>query len=171
MRVTVVPAQVTTLEDRIAGKLGLSQLLLLALPLFAGSLLFTILPPVMHNARYKLVLIGLLSIISGVLAIRIKGTIILRWLMVLLRYDLRPRYYVYDKRTLHGRQMYQNGAKGEPDDKPKPVQRTAHEAAALTSAEAVRLQNIIEDPAAQLWFEVNKKGRLYGRATKIKQEV
>ena len=42
MRTTVVPAQVTTVEDKIAGNLGLSQLLLLTLPVFGGSALFLV---------------------------------------------------------------------------------------------------------------------------------
>ena len=77
MKVTIVPAQVTTVEDRIAGNLGLSQLLLLTTPVFSGSLLYVVLPPVFHGAIYKLVLIVALFIICSLMAIRIKGKILL----------------------------------------------------------------------------------------------
>src|ERR1039458_6831582 len=106
MKVTIVPAQVTTVEDRIAGNLRLSQLLLLTTPVFSGSLLYVVLPPVFHGAIYKLVLIVALFIICSLMAIRIKGKILLLWLVVLVHYNLRPRFYVFNKLSTHGREMF-----------------------------------------------------------------
>src|SRR5665213_4365185 len=103
MKVTVVPAQVTTVEDRIAGRLGLSQLLLLAAPIFGGSALYIILPPAMNSSAYKLVIIITLMLICSTMAIRIKGKIVLLWLIVILRYRLRPSYYVFNKNAVNGR--------------------------------------------------------------------
>ena len=40
MKMTVVPAQVTTVEDRIIGNLGFSQILLLIVPVFAAAGIF-----------------------------------------------------------------------------------------------------------------------------------
>src|SRR5947209_20569411 len=98
MKVTVVPAQVTTVEDRIVGSLGLSQILLLATPVFGGTMLYAILPPNFHSAIYKLIVIALLFATCGLMAIRIRGKILLLWLIVMLRYNLRPRYFVFNKR-------------------------------------------------------------------------
>src|ERR1019366_4023701 len=106
MKVTVVPAQITTIEDRIAGNLSFSQLLLLAAPVFGGSALYIILPPTMHSAPYKLTVIAVLIFLCGLLAIRIKGKILLLWFVVLLRYNLRPRYYIFNKNCLAAREQY-----------------------------------------------------------------
>ena len=73
MKVTVVPAQVTTVEDRISGNLSMSQIALFAIPIFCGSLLYAVLPPSMEVSLYKLIAIGILSLLSCQLAIRIKG--------------------------------------------------------------------------------------------------
>lgn len=170
MKVTVVPAQVTTVEDRIAGSLGLSQLVLLATPIFGGSALYVVLPPVYHNALYKLIVITLLLLLCGLLAIRIKGKIVLFWLITLLRYNIRPRYYVYNKRSLHGREDYRNRAVSEPETAPTKRSRKKQHITHLSMAEIMKLQNIIENPAANLMFETNKKGKLYVRITEVKQE-
>src|ERR1035437_3790831 len=99
MKITVVPAQVTTVEDRVAGNLGFSQLILFAIPVFGGSLLYAALPPSMSASAYKLVIIGIVAVFNSVLAIRIKGKILLLWMIVLLRYNLRPRFYLFNKNT------------------------------------------------------------------------
>jgi hypothetical protein len=103
MKVTVVPAQVTTVEDRIAGSLSMSQILLLSVPVFLGSFLYMILPPGMHGAIYKYLLLGALAITCSILAIRIKGMIVLIWLVILARYYGRPRRYSFMKRIMTGR--------------------------------------------------------------------
>ncbi len=168
MKVTVVPAQVTTVEDRIAGNLGLSQLMLLAAPVFGGSALFVVLPPFFHSAIYKLVVVAALFFVCGLLAIRIKGKIVLFWLVVLLRYNLRPRYFIFNKHSLHGREDYHSTAIVEPEQPQKMAPKPKH-AFSLSTADIVKLQNILENPAANLSFET-KKGNLYVRITEINQE-
>jgi hypothetical protein len=39
MRTRVIPAQITTVEDRIAGNLNLTQILLLMIPVILGTYL------------------------------------------------------------------------------------------------------------------------------------
>lgn len=170
MKVTVVPAQVTTVEDRIAGSLGLSQIMLLAAPIFGGSALYVVLPPVGHSAIYKLVIIALLFFLCGLLAIRIKGKIVLLWLITLLRYNARPRYYLYNKRSLHGREDYRDSVLLELEDEPVVISRRLRDTLALSPADMVELEELIANPATNLSFETNKKGRLYVRITEIKQE-
>jgi hypothetical protein len=71
MKMTVVPAQVTTVEDRIIGSLGFSQILLLVVPIFISAALFAVLSPVMGSAVYKYIIMGIIALICCILAIRI----------------------------------------------------------------------------------------------------
>jgi hypothetical protein len=168
MKVTVVPAQVTTVEDRIIGSLGLSQVLLLSAAVFGGCLLYIILPPLYHVAAYKLVIISLLFVLSGIMAIRLKGKIVLFWLVVILRYNLRPRFYVFNKRSLHGREQYHTKQAVEVE-KAKPAKRPVKQKLALTTSEIVKLYGLLDNPTANIHFEF-KKGGLYVRATEVKSE-
>ena len=165
MKVTVVPAQVTTIEDRIAGNLGLSQLLLLAAPVFGGSALYAVLPPNMHYSVYKAVLMTLFLILCGLLSIRIKGKIILFWLAIILKYTLRPRYYVFSKNSLNGREQYLSVEIKEEEPEVKPAKATRRKLS-LSGSDLVNLQSLIDNPAANLSFE-NKKGLLYVRITEV----
>jgi hypothetical protein len=167
MKVTVVPAQVTTIEDRIAGRLGLSQLLLLAVPVFGGSALYIILPPNMHSAPYKLVVMVTLLMVCSLLAIRIKGKILLLWLVVILRYNLRPRYYVYNKNSLASRELEQKlPVEAASEENKAPAKRIR--LPSLAPADIVRLQSILENPAANLSFKTGKGG-LHVLITEVKE--
>jgi hypothetical protein len=170
MKVSVVPAQVTTIEDRIAGNLGLSQLLLLALPIFGGSLLYIILPPNMHAAAYKLTVIVLLSAISCLMAIRIRGKILLHWLVVILRYNSRPSHYVYDRRSLAGRHIPRAPKQEEKSEETKSIGRS-HKLVDLTIAEIARAKALMEEPAANLSFKVTRKGGLHVLISEVKDQV
>jgi hypothetical protein len=149
MRSTIVPAQVTTVEDRVAGKLGLSQLVLLAAPVFLGSILYVILPPFYEYHVYKIVVLVVLAVACGLLAVRVKGQILLLWLLMIARYNLRPRYFVYSKNSLHGR------------DKVEP---SKSEKAADTSAEAPAVARPklpqLSTAQANVRFTTTRKGEL-----------
>jgi hypothetical protein len=170
MKVTVVPAQVTTVEDRIAGRLGLSQLLLLAAPIFGGSALYIILPPAMHSSTYKLAIIISLMLICSTMAIRIKGKIILLWLIVILRYRLRPSYYVFNKNAVSGRDQPAKPTaqdnEAENENKTVKPRRTFP---LLSTAEITRVQAIMENPAANIMFKATKKGGLNVLITEVKE--
>lgn len=169
MRVTAVPAQVTTVEDRIAGRLGMSQMVLLFIPIIFGSLLYAGLPPAMHSAPYKLVVLTLLLCTCGILAIRIKGKIVLFWIAVLLRYWLRPRYYVFDKRSVHGRNQYHGAVEVDETEEKEEKPERSRLISPLTLDDLIRVKDVIENPEANLGFEV-RKGGLYVRITEVKQE-
>ena len=85
MKITVVPAQVTTVEDRIIGNLGFSQILLLIVPIFIAAGVFVLIPPFMGGAIYKYVIMGIAAGIFCILAVRIKGKIVALWLVTLLK--------------------------------------------------------------------------------------
>jgi hypothetical protein len=166
MKFTVVPAQVTTVEDRIAGNLSVIQMALLSLPVFGGSFLFAVLPPFMDGALYKYILLGLLVVVSGLLAIRIKGKILLSWLLIIARYNLRPSLYVYDKRTLYGREVIRATIRNKEAVKKKAKDYKA-KLPSVSAADAARIMKLIGHPTANLRFEVSKKGGLNVRYTQI----
>ncbi len=160
MRTTVVPAQVTTVEDKIAGNLGFTQLLLLTTPVFLSGAIFAFVPPFMNFTSYKLVVCVLLAIICLTLAVRIKGKILLTWVSVISRYNIRPRHHVFNKNDLHlrteptGKDDY---LAEDPETKyvDNPI---TYENIALP--EMVRLENVVSDPRAKLQFRATKKGGL-----------
>jgi hypothetical protein len=167
MKTTIVPAQVTTVEDKITGSLGTSQLLLLITPIFIGSVLFVVMPPFFSYAVYKVVLIVLLVAVFALLAIRIKGKILLLWLIVLWRYNARPKYYVYDKNYLHmrnddKRQTFMNEDVSNVSDRNDEVLVPS-----MSIADAFKVEQLIMHPEANFRLEFNKKGRLSVHITEI----
>lgn len=105
MRSQVIPAQITTVEDKIAGDLSLTQIMLLLSPVLIATFIYAFLPPTMMLVWYKLVLALVFAVMSITLAVRVKGRIIASWLVVLLRYNARPRYYVYNKNSITHREI------------------------------------------------------------------
>lgn len=170
MKQTVVPAQVTTVEDRIVGNLGISQMILLALPVLAAGIVFTALPPVLHVVLYKLLVLVPFSALCAILSIRIKGKILLFWIIIRARYNLRPEYYVFDKNTAANRKLYDE-VKAAEQPKNEPKEAAMHrQYSTLTTAEKIRTFAAMDNPAAKLAFTTDKKGKLYVRITEVKQE-
>jgi len=166
MKTTVVPAQVTTVEDRIMGNLGFSQLALFMLPIFFGAGLFALLPPMMHGSVYKYVVIVCISLLSCILAIRIKGKIILLWLITILRYNLRPKYYLFQKSTAMFREEYKT-QKTEESEEAKNAAKEKVSLPKLAFPDAAYVLEAINKPERNLRFEMTKKGGLHVRLTEI----
>jgi hypothetical protein len=171
MRTTIVPAQVTTVEDRIAGRLGLTQLLLLITPIFGGSAIFVILPPFFAYATYKVVLITCVAALCALLAIRIKGRILLFWAVTLLRYNMRPRYYLFNKNSAHTREIVLPA-----DIEDESAEETTAQTATtirkinLSTAERVQIEDLRSNPNANVHVTTNKKGELRVHLTEVQQE-
>lgn len=167
MKITVVPAQVTTVEDRIIGNLSFSQMLLLIIPVFVGGALFGLLPPFMEGALYKYMIMGILAFICCLLAIRIKGRILASWVVTILRYNIRPKYYLFNKNVSTLRQDY--------PPTPEAKREVARDLSAevknilprLNSFETAKILATIENPAARVRFETTKKGGLNVCLTEI----
>ncbi|MEX0895657.1 MAG: PrgI family protein [Patescibacteria group bacterium] len=106
MRTRIIPAQITTVEDKIAGNLNFTQLLLLIAPVFLGTVSYALVAPVMQLAWYKIAFFVLSVVACGGLALRIKDRLVLHWLITLARYNLRPRYYVFTKADNTFRKLY-----------------------------------------------------------------
>ena len=167
MKTTVVPAQVTTVEDRIIGKLGFSQIVLLMIPVFLSTGIFTLLPPVMNGALHKYVLMALSLITCGILSIRVKGKIIALWLVTVLRYNLRPKYYLFDKNTTAFRNEYKNTSCEDEEVINQPAKKQ-QKPEKLDDISTIKTRQIIDDPTADVRFETDKKGGLHVRFTKVK---
>ena len=103
MRTTIIPAQITTVEDKIAGSLNMTQILILMFPVLWTAIIYILFAPIMKLVVYKLGLIGIVTLICLVLVIRIKDKIVAEWLGVLLRYHFRPRFWLYNKNDASNR--------------------------------------------------------------------
>ena len=103
MRTTIIPAQITTVEDKVAGSLNMNQVLILMTPILWTAIVYILLMPSMKLTSLKLVLIIISTTISGILALRIKDKIVAEWLGVLLKYRLRPKYWLYNKNDITNR--------------------------------------------------------------------
>lgn len=105
MKAQIIPAQITTVEDRIVGNLSLAQLLILISPVVVVTLAYTLMPPSMKLVGYK-ASISLVAVIAAViLSLRIKGKVVVSWLGIIFAYNLRPKYYVYNKNDTYLRTM------------------------------------------------------------------
>ena len=100
MKVSIVPAQITTVEDRITANLSFTQLILLSIPLFLTALIFFLFPPIDTFSLYKLVVSILITSVSASLAIRVKDKLLLDLIKLRAKYALRPNLYVYRKQGL-----------------------------------------------------------------------
>lgn len=157
MKATVVPAQITTVEDKIAGSLTFVQIILLVMALIFGTALYGLIPPKLHLNTIKMIPIIAECAFFGLLALRVKGRIVAEWLIIYLRFKLRPRIYVFTKNDLYGRE---------------PLTETIALAKEKVPAKAVRkvkrsntkrniIENpLIENPAAIISIKPSKKGGL-----------
>ncbi len=166
MKTTIVPAQVTTVEDKITGNLGVSQMLLLVAPVFIGSLLFVLLPPFFSYAPYKVVLIAILVFLCIILSVRIKGTIVLNWIRLIAQYNRRPKYYVFNKNSLHLRQDDLVCETTE-ETAQQPQKGNLSFKEALPIPDAVSVEQLITNPSANFKLKVSKKGKLSVYLTEI----
>lgn len=169
MKVTVVPAQVTTVEDRIIGNLGFSQMLLMIIPVFVSAALFALLPPFMGSALYKYLIMGILALVCCILAIRIKGKILALWLVTILRYNVRPKYYLFNKNTSALRQDYPPVVEPKAEQKTDEMEKARVARPRLNTPETAKVLATIENPAAKFRFETTKKGGLNVRLTEIEK--
>lgn len=167
MRQTVVPAQVTTVEDRIMGNLGFSQLTLLVLPLFIGVGLYLILPPVGHGSIYKYIMIAGIWLLFASLAIRVKGRIVLLWLVTILRYNTRPTYYIFNKNVSTHREQYITRQTKATTQAASKTKQQPTKLPKLAFHDAAYALNVLHEPTRNVRFEMTKKGGLHVRLTEI----
>ena len=160
MRNTVIPAQITTVEDKIAGNLNLTQILLLMTPVLITTLFYSLLTPAMKLTTIKMILIGLSSLVCGILAIRVKGRVILNWLAVFIKFKLRPSFFVFNKNDCYLREIevpIKNNNQVKVVKK-LPVLKTEK---SLLEVDAVKLLHVLNNQKNSLRFVFNQKGGLH----------
>lgn len=162
MRTTIIPAQITTVEDKIAGNLNFTQILLLMIPVFWTTIVYICFTPKMQIVWYKLPLVISVLVICLTLSLRIKGKVVLNWLLVLLRFNLRPKFYVFNKNEAYLRTL----------DLPvieKAAPKLVHNAAKakrevpavqIKDEELVKLENLVNRKGVSLSFKLGKGGGL-----------
>jgi hypothetical protein len=168
MRQTIVPAQITTVEDRIFGNISFQQLGLLLAPVLCGILIFALLPPVVHFTPYKLLIILVLAIIFWTAAIRFYDKLLIYWVVLIYQYKNRPKYYVHDVNDAHLRRSART-------ERTKPVEAITPKVVKKTIAvpevalhDAIRIRELMNDPRASLRFMKNKRGELHAIINEIK---
>ncbi len=161
MRTTVIPAQITTVEDKIAGNLNLTQIVLLMLPVFWATIVYTFFFPHMRFAWYKMPVILLVVCISLLLALRIKKRLVLHWITILLRYNLRPKYFVFNKNDRYLRSIdlpvFPKQARKIPA---KATAKTAIKKSFSSLSELLRVEDMIANPKYTFSIKSGKKGGL-----------
>lgn len=169
MKITIVPAQITTVEDRIIGRLSFSQMLLVIAPVFIGGALYGLIPPFMEGALYKYLIMAIIAFVSCILAIRIKGRIIAAWMVTILRYSIRPKFYLYNKNVTIHRQDYPPASAHDDETTEQQLVIRQQSHPRLGVLETAKVLAAIENPAANFRLESTKKGGLHARFTEIEE--
>lgn len=163
MRTRIIPAQITTVEDKIAGNLNLTQLLLLVFPAFITAIVYIGLPPILSFSIYKLPIILLSVIVCCALAVRIKNKVVINWLVILLSYNLRPKYYVFNKNDVFLRDM----DLAVIDKKPRALfkksltQKAKTVIPSINVGDLVRLDDLITNPRYNFSLKSSRKGGMH----------
>jgi hypothetical protein len=169
MRVSIVPAQITTVEDKIAGNISVQQAMLLGVPILIGFIIALAFPPSGQFVTYKITIVIVLFIVCSSLAIRIRDRIIAQWLKLFAIYCARPLHYVFDKNSTYLRSIEPMKAPAQQDTTNTPTAKNAIIIPNnLSPKEFVRLQHLAADSRSGMKFEVGKKGELYVRITEVK---
>lgn len=158
MKTTVVPAQITTVEDRIAGNLTLPQIVLLIIPLLISTVIYACLPVKMHFNLTKYILIGWQFLFFGLLAVRFRGKIVADWLVIYSRFKLRPRQYIFTKNDLTGRDIEIVISKESLVEETQSEEKPQTVPVLLSLKEKIKIDRLMANPAFSISFKLGKKG-------------
>lgn len=157
MKTTVVPAQITTVEDRIAGNLTFPQIVLLIIPLITSAAIYVVFPQKMHFSTAKIILIAFQFIFFCGLAIRFRGKILADWLVIYLRFMARPRRYVFTKNDMAARNGYIKLDEKLIVEEEKTEEKHFH-IEELKTTERIQVDRLLENPELSLSFKIAKRG-------------
>ena len=160
MKTTIVPAQITTVEDKVAGNISFTQLLLMVVPVFFGGAVFTFVPPFMNITAGKGIAVALIATIFLGLAIRIRGRLILEWIIIRMRYNRRPRYVVFQKNSDYLRTEISKVAPAEEEPARPDSQENPFTLREVDVSSLVHYEKLLNDPNTDIHFETTKKGAL-----------
>jgi len=167
MRTTVVPAQITSVEDKIAGNLSFSQLLLLIAPLFLSVAIYVVLPPFGGFHIYKVVIASIFTIVCLLLAIRIRGRLIAEWIALRARYNARPLHYVFNKNSSYARKPVTTAEKKVKEIVEQADEEPAMKQLLFLAKDQLQFDAATTNPSADFHFKVSKKGGLSVRIKKV----
>jgi hypothetical protein len=168
MRISIVPAQITTVEDKIAGNVSVPQAMLLGIPILFGFIIALLFPPSGQFVAYKIAIVIGLFVICGSLAIRVKDRIVAQWLKLFAIYCARPLYYVYDKNSTYLRGIDTSEVIPEKVAETLPTKKPIMTTNNISPKEFVRLEQFATDTRVGMKFEIGKKGELNVRVTEVK---
>jgi hypothetical protein len=126
----------------------------------------------MHIEVYKIILVLIVLLISLMLSLRIKGKVVLSWLVILFTYNVRARYYVFNKNDIFLRDIvlpktHKNHVKLL--EKVILTNEAKLKAKLPDIQDSIKIKNFIKNPNYSLSVKPNKKGGLYVVANKIEQ--
>lgn len=167
MRSSIVPAQITTVEDKIAGNISVRQAILLGTPILFGFVISVLFPPSGEIVGYKIVITVILFAACGSLAIQIKERLLLDWTKLLISYYTRPDFYVYDKNSTYLRNIA-DVEKVEDLNSEVVVVKKTPPVSNISPKEFTRLKKLAVDKRSGVKFKVGKKGELNVQITEVK---
>lgn len=163
MKTRVIPAQITSVEDKIAGNLNLTQIVLLMIPIFWLLIVYTLFIPQMQFTLVKFPLVLVVMLLCFSLAIRVKGKVILNWLIILLKFNNRPKYYLFNKNDDYERNMNlpildkKRKSKTKVTSQVKQKEHTSQ----ISFSDLARLDNVVNNPKISFSIRSTKKGGLH----------
>lgn len=167
MKTTVVPAQITSVEDRIAGSMTFPQIVLLIVPLLIGTLIYVCMPTRVHLSIIKIILISLQFIFFALMAVRFRGKIIAEWLIIYIRFTSRPRRYIFTKNDISARDV---GIVQSENHKDLEQQKPKHKIVpSIVSPNNTGVGSLLDNPGLTVSFKLAKKGGLDVSLKPIKQ--
>jgi hypothetical protein len=158
MKTSVVPAQITTVEDKIAGNMTFAQILFLVIPLILGTIVYIFVPPGSHLNIMKAVIIGFQFFAFGLLAVRIKGQTIADKILIFLRYSLRPHLYVFTKNDLATRDVVLIEKTKKKTRTKKNITKDKNDTRVRSKIDKSLMSQVLTDPSLMVRLELGKKG-------------
>lgn len=161
MRTTVVPAQITTVEDRIIGSLTFTQVLMLMVPLITSTVSYVCLAPRLHATSAKLLFITIQFLFFGLLSMRVNGRILAEWLAIFLRFSLRPKLFVFTKNDPATRNVRMFAEEEEAEGQAEKIyERVRSVQPAVGMPERQRISRLLTGSTVSVRFKFTKKGIL-----------
>lgn len=158
-RSAIVPAQITTVEDKVFANLSFIQVALLGVPLLIGLAVTLFCLPFMKLAAYKVVIDALL-LIPSLFAIRRGDELLIYKLVRRVQFNRRARYFTFDKSDGYLRSSDEKQDLSVAVEAVKEEEIIAQDVPEIPIADRVRLEAIMRDPQAGLRYVVGKNGRL-----------
>ena len=171
MKTAIVPAQVTTVEDKLAGNLTVTQLFIMVAGLGLATLIYVLVGPKYHFTTWKIGSILATAIVFGGLSLRIHGRIVSEWLIILTRYWQRPHQYVFTKNDFQSRSIpdYESETATKTITHIKPTFALPSSIDFPSLPERIKVEALLDNPSLAVRFVMAEKGGIDVSLTPTKQ--